>query len=181
MNTNPYDPYTNPPNKSMRANDMFFPQPGQYNNFNPYAYPYPPHLYPPFHYPPMPDLVDRQMENYLRMEMLQKKLERKEPKPSRYGALRDLISTVDHINNTRSNGATPEMGGNKFRDHQNKKFDNFDGRSLVSPLRNESVYKSMFLNNNYKSSYDPYDSYQDFKKNNYKGKLDLNSRDYVLK
>ena len=39
----------------------------------------------------------------------------------------------------------------------------------------------MFLNNNYKSSYDPYDSYQDFKKNNYKGKLDLNSRDYVLK
>ncbi len=176
MNTNPYEPYTNPPNKSMRSNDMFFPQPGPYNNFNPYLYPYPPNFYPQFHYPPVPDLVDRQMENYLRMEMLQKKLERKEPKPSRYGALRDLISTVDHINNTRSNGATPEIGGNKFR--EGRRVENFDGRSLVSPLRNESVYKSMFLNN---KSFNPYESYQDFKKNNFKGKLDLNSRDYVLK
>jgi hypothetical protein len=123
---------------------MFFPQPGPYNNFNPYPYPYPPHYYPPYHYPHVHDPVDRQMENYLRMEMLQKKMERKEPKPSRYGALRDLISTVDQINNTRSNGATPRIGGDKFRDYQRE--ENFDRRSLVSPLK----FKIRILENFFK-------------------------------
>ncbi len=178
-NINPYD-QMNPPNKSMRSNEMFFPQPGPYNHPNSQPhFPFPPYNYPPFPNPYAHDPVDRQMENYLRMEMLKKKIERKEPRPQRFSALRDLINTVEQINDTRSNGATPILNKRReYSSYERNDRNNFESRSLVSPLRSDSVYKNIFSNKVY---VDPYDSYQNFKKNKNLDKLNLDTRDYVLK
>lgn len=144
-----------PPNKSHRINDFFFPQPslGQMSNFSNY-YPLSNHQYLPPSFPSF-DPLDRQMEKFLELELMKRQLERSSFKPrDKYKPVRDLLKTVDEIQDIRSR-TTPL----KYEPSLNN-----DGK-FRSPLKSEYLYKNI-LNSR------P-ESYQNYKKKDKIGNYDV--------